>query len=172
MGKAKERLDPSAGEVDEIEALLHIQRYEYAMKQADGMVLDVGCGFGYGSSMLYGICNPAVAVDISDMALSYAKRYYPGPVYIRADAQVLPFKDMSFDSVVALEVIEHVNSGIYLLQEIHRVLKKEGTLILSTPNVAHLANRLRHALFKEKLLAKKPRNPYHKHEYKIGRAHV
>jgi len=167
-GKAKERLDPWAGDVDEIQAFLHIQRYEHAVKYVKGMVLDVGCGLGYGSGMLYRIRNSIVAFDISDTALLYAKRNYPGPTYIRADAQAFPFEDMSFDVVVALEIIEHVNSGIYLLREIYRVLKNEGVLILSTPNVAHLRNRLECALFKKNLIAEKsknPKNPYHKHEY-------
>ncbi len=164
-GKAKERLDPWAEDVDEIQAFLHIQRYEHARKYVKGMVLDVGCGLGYGSEMLYRIRDSIVAFDISDTTLLYAKRNYPGPMYIRADAQAFPFKEMSFDAVVALEIIEHVDSGTYLLQEIFRVLKKDGVLILSTPNVAHLINRLERTLFKKNLLAKKSKNPYHKHEY-------
>ena len=165
MGKDKERLDPLTGDVDKIQAFLHIQRYEHAIKYVKGMVLDVGCGLGYGSGMLHRIRNSIVAFDISDTALLYAKRNYPGPMYIRADAQAFPFEDTSFDTVVALEIIEHVNSSIYLLREIHRVLKNEGFLILSTPNVAHLRNRLECALFKKNLVAGEPENPFHKHEY-------
>lgn len=165
VGKDKERLDPLAGDVDRIQAFLHIQRYEHAMKCVKGMILDVGCGLGYGSGMLHGVSNSIIAFDISDTALSYAKRNYPGPMYVRADAQAFPFKDTSFDTVVALEIIEHVNSSIHLLREIHRVLKNEGFLILSTPNIAHLRNRLECALFKKNLIAGEPENPYHKHEY-------
>jgi len=165
MNKAKERIDPWAGDVDEIQSLLHIRRYEYAVREVGGVILDVGCGLGYGSRMLYQIHNSVVAFDISDTAVSYAKRNHKGPMYTRADAQVLPFKDMSFDSVVAFEIIEHVSNDIYLLREIFRVLKREGTLILSTPNATHLRNRLECALFKKNLITEKQKNPYHKREY-------
>ena len=168
MRKAKARLDPWSEDVDEIQAFLHIQRYERATKEVEGLILDVGCGFGYGSTMLLQMCKQActvVAIDTSSTALSYAKRKYSGPIYIRADAQAFPFKDMSFDSVVALEVIEHVDNGIHLLREVHRVLRDEGILILSTPNIDHLRNRFKNALFKKELPRGKLKNPYHKHEY-------
>jgi len=165
LSKGKERLDPCAGDVGELQAFLHIQRYEQAIKEVKGLVLDVGCGLGYGSGMLCRIHSSVVAFDISDTALLYAKRNYPGPFYVRADAQTFPFKNESFNGVVALEIIEHVDNGIYLLREIYRVLKKRGVLILSTPNVAHLINRLESALFKKDSLVQKQKNPYHKHGY-------
>lgn len=168
MRRARERLDPWGEDVDEIQAFLHIQRYERATKEVEGLILDVGCGFGYGSTMLLQMCTQTrtvVAIDTSSTALSYAKKKYLGPIYTRADAQAFPFKDMSFDSVVALEVIEHVDNDIHLLREVHRVLRDEGLLILSTPNTNHLTNRLRNALFKKELPGGKPKNPYHKQEY-------
>jgi SAM-dependent methyltransferase len=54
----------------------------------------------------------------------------------------LPFADASFDIVICTEVIEHVTETRQLIKEINRVLKKEGKLILSTPNLVSLGNRL------------------------------
>lgn len=54
-----------------------------------------------------------------------------------------PFPTGRFDGVVMLEVIEHVVAAEFLLEEIHRVLKPNGFLILSTPNFAFVFNRLR-----------------------------
>jgi len=54
----------------------------------------------------------------------------------------LPFADSSFDIVICTEVIEHVTETRQLVKEIDRVLKKDGRLILSTPNLVSLGNRL------------------------------
>ena len=50
-----------------------------------------------------------------------------------ADAHNLPFNDNSFDSYVAIEVLEHLQSPIKAATEIHRVLKPGGVAILSVP---------------------------------------
>lgn len=57
------------------------------------------------------------------------------------DAQVLPFKNNTFDLVISTELIEHVRNPKKLLDEVHRVMKPNGKWLLSTPNVATLANR-------------------------------
>lgn len=58
-----------------------------------------------------------------------------------------PFEDSSFDVVVFCEIIEHLlMDPVAVLREIKRVLKPEGKLILSTPNVARLENVLRLAV--------------------------
>ncbi len=55
---------------------------------------------------------------------------------IIADARKLPFKDNSIDVVIFTEVIEHIEppGDFEALKELNRILKKQGTLILSTPN--------------------------------------
>lgn len=55
----------------------------------------------------------------------------------------LPFTSNSLDIVVAGEIIEHLYDTGDFLEEIKRVLKPEGKLIITTPNLAPLANRAR-----------------------------
>lgn len=55
----------------------------------------------------------------------------------------LPFQTAEFDIVLFLDVIEHLTRPHHALSEIRRVLKPNGTLILATPNVAALKNRLK-----------------------------
>jgi SAM-dependent methyltransferase len=55
----------------------------------------------------------------------------------------LPYPDSRFDCVIAAEIIEHVYDTDFFLREIHRVLKAGGILVLSTPNIACLTNRIK-----------------------------
>jgi 2-polyprenyl-3-methyl-5-hydroxy-6-metoxy-1,4-benzoquinol methylase len=125
----------------------HIQRYKYASKRAKGRVLDLGCGTGYGSKILYDVSNDVCGIDISRRAINYAQRNYSGPEYICCSAEKLPFKDGYFDAITAFEVIEHVSNPYETLSEVHRVLKRGGSLFISTPNPRHLVNMLKYFLF-------------------------
>lgn len=62
------------------------------------------------------------------------------PCDLNRDA--LPWADATFDVVVCNEIIEHIFDTDRLLEEMHRVLKPGGKLIISTPNLASLPNRL------------------------------
>jgi SAM-dependent methyltransferase len=70
-----------------------------------------------------------------------------GSPTVLGDGQALPFRDAAFDGVIATEVIEHVRHPYRLLREIRRVLRPDGHLLLSTPNVAIPANRIAMAVF-------------------------
>ena len=54
----------------------------------------------------------------------------------------MPFPDNSFDLIVAGEIIEHIYNTDFFVQEIHRLLKPKGRLLISTPNIASLGRRL------------------------------
>jgi SAM-dependent methyltransferase len=60
----------------------------------------------------------------------------------------LPFPENTFDSVIAADVIEHVENPSFLLRECNRVLKSDGKLILSTPHATHWMVVLRNMFFK------------------------
>lgn len=49
-----------------------------------------------------------------------------------------PFKDNSFDLVASLDYLEHLDRDDFCLEEIHRVLKKNGQLVLATPQTGRL----------------------------------
>ncbi len=58
----------------------------------------------------------------------------------------MPFADESFHVVVCLEVIEHIARAEHLLQEMYRVLKHDGLLLLTTPNFAYIGWRARYLM--------------------------
>lgn len=88
--------------------------------------LDVGCGEGWLESF-----NPQiVGVDFSLFALNKAKRNCVGPNLVRADAHNLPFRDEFFEQVVSLGCLEHFENKKKAVEELSRVLMKNGELIL------------------------------------------
>jgi SAM-dependent methyltransferase len=92
-------------------------------------ILDVGCGWGRELTRL----KDAVGVDICLPFLKTTRNYTRNPV-ILADAHFLPFRADSFDFVVISEVIEHVAHPTKVINELRRVLKQKGRLLLQTPN--------------------------------------
>lgn len=57
------------------------------------------------------------------------------------ETQMYPFKDNTFDIVLFMEVMEHLGvNPIHALKEANRVLKKDGIMILTTPNILRLQN--------------------------------
>jgi SAM-dependent methyltransferase len=55
--------------------------------------------------------------------------------------QQLPYEDASFDVVLLIEVIEHLENHRTALSELARILKPDGVLILTTPNIMRLNSR-------------------------------
>jgi len=102
-------------------------------------VLDIACGTGYGSNTLKASkASLVVGVDRSPEAVAYGRRHHSAsrPDFLVADAQFLPFAQGTFDVVVCLETIEHVNDYRLLLREIQRLLGPGGLAVISTPNKA------------------------------------
>jgi len=94
-------------------------------------VLDCGCGTGFFTERFGEISKLSVGVDIADSNIKIAKMLSKNGKFIKADIQKLPFKDGKFDIVTAIEVIDHLNDREKGLEEIRRVLKKGGILIIS-----------------------------------------
>ena len=119
----------------------HLSRYLFgASFVKDKLCLDIACGTGYGSAYLARKgASKVVTGDLSADAISYARTNATSApentlAFQLFNATALPFADNSFGVVTAFEIIEHLDDYERLLPEIHRVLAKGGTLILSTPN--------------------------------------
>ncbi|MGB3221275.1 MAG: class I SAM-dependent methyltransferase [Desulforhopalus sp.] len=103
-------------------------RYVETGKIAQGKILDIGCG----RQVLPQYLKTSTTYVSLDFPETGKKLYHANP-HIFGDASKLPFKDGSFDTVVMLEVLEHLPNPRTALQEACRVLKKNGQIILSTP---------------------------------------
>lgn len=99
-----------------------------------GRVLEAGLGEGYGAAMLTARGNTVVGVDYDAMATRHARLRYPRIRVVRGNVVALPFRPASFDSVVSMQVIEHLWDQPAHIAESARVLRPGGVLVLSTPN--------------------------------------
>lgn len=107
-----------------------------------GKVLDLGCGDGAVAHFLQEeLGMEVIAADISEQALKVAQKR--GLKVKKIDVeQKLPFKDKYFDAVFWGDNVEHLFDPESTLKEIHRVLKKNGRIILSCPNMGYWRYRL------------------------------
>lgn len=120
----------------------HCVRYRYAAEyiRPGDRVLDVACGLGYGSRMLFEttLAGSVLGVDLSDFGIEYARAHYalPGKVqYAVGDAESLTgIADASIDFIAAFETIEHVPHPDRYLRELKRVLAPGGRVMLCAPN--------------------------------------
>ncbi len=101
---------------------------EWAEARARGRVLDVGCADRWISSRL-----PAGTQYVSlDYPMTGGALYKARPD-VFGDAGRLPFADASMDTVLLLEVLEHLRHPAQALSEIARVLRPGGILLLTLP---------------------------------------
>ncbi len=100
-----------------------------AQLHAGGRLLDVGCG----ARPHGGVLAPYIA---SHTGLEFDRvRYAETPPDCWGSALDLPFRDESFDTVLAAQVLEHLPEPARACAEIGRVLKPGGYLILSAPHI-------------------------------------
>ena len=99
-------------------------------------ILDVGCGAGFKSNYLAEQGFDVTGIDLSSDSLAVARKYdKTGKVkYLEANAEHLPFADGSFDCVVAMDFLEHVEDPAAIIKEISRVLRPGGLFFFHTFN--------------------------------------
>jgi ubiquinone/menaquinone biosynthesis C-methylase UbiE len=101
-------------------------------------ILDVGCGFGDILMYIQDVFkefNPILTgCDISDVMIKSAKNKTVGISFNASLAEQLPYKNNSFDYILCTEVLEHVISPSQTITELVRVLKPDGTILITTPH--------------------------------------
>ena len=130
------------------------RKFEEIIKHLDfkdgGNVIEVGCGTGPYVAYLSSLNKHPliIASDISPKILLQAKKRveYEGikdsVQYVACDMQFCPFKDNFFDNILATQVIEHVPDDEKGLDELYRILKKDGLLIISTDNKKNYISKI------------------------------
>ena len=122
----------------------HRKALEIFFEHRFDRILDIGCGDGK-FTVLIGKAWKAkevYGVDISEKGVEMARKKGIKAFRVDVDEESLPFENNYFDAIYAGAIIEHLFDPDHFLNEIYRVLKPEGLLVLDTPNLASLYNRI------------------------------
>jgi ubiquinone/menaquinone biosynthesis C-methylase UbiE len=105
-------------------------------------ILDLGSGEGEASVALAKATGAqVVCADISELAVRRCRDRGFESHLVQLGHSKLPFSEASFDLVYMTEVIEHLANPDGAIEEVRRILRPGGHLVLSTPNLACLPNR-------------------------------
>jgi SAM-dependent methyltransferase len=138
----------------------HLAVYEWIGARVVGRrVLDMACGEGYGSEVLARGAAGVVGVDANPEAHEHARLRYTRQNLTFERGLVETFGEPdSFDAVVFLQTIEHVQDPVAVLAHFRSLLAPGGVAYVSTPNVLTLAPPG----------AEKSGNPWHIKEYRAA----
>ena len=101
-------------------------------------VLDIPCGAGAFTDRLQKRRVDVYPADCRNLLQVESKHFVQADMNRKID-----YADASFDTVASIDGIEHIERPFDFIRECHRVLKKDGTLVVSTPNVSSLRSRFR-----------------------------
>lgn len=127
------------GQVDRAAIAYACYIKEFADTIRGSKILDVGCGLGNYTKLFSVNNNEVTGIDIIDFRDKECSKYFH---FIKYDGKLMPFKDEAFDVVTSLDVIEHVKDDLNFVKEIRRVQRKNGKLLIATPNRDRLVNAL------------------------------
>lgn len=104
----------------------HFHRCKWLIDNAKGKILDVGCCDGF----MFRDRND-LDVTFCDIENQFPESYLNHIKFVQANAENLPFEDKSFDTVIAGDMLEHVNNPIRVIEELNRVGKN---VYMTVPN--------------------------------------
>jgi len=115
--------------LDIISAKESCQKCNFSGKKS--RLLDVGCGMGHTSMLLSKIVE-TTGIDMSEVGVKIAEKTVPGK-FIVGDVCKIPFESAYFDYVIMKDLLEHVENDTLAIEEVTRVLKKDGIFVLYVP---------------------------------------
>jgi SAM-dependent methyltransferase len=111
------------------------QRYSTAASLGAGKVLvEVGCGTGYGLARVAEHVQTAIGIDIDSENLKAAKQKNPAALLIQGDGTRLPLGTDSVDALVGLEMFYYLPDQLAFVAEAFRVVREGGSVLLTMPN--------------------------------------
>lgn len=113
----------------------HEAAYDHLAPATGGaVVLEVGCGEGYGTAQFARTARRVLGIDYDAVTAAHARATYPAAHFVRANLAALPVPSASIDVLATLQVIEHVWNHAEFVRECVRVLRPGGRIAVTTPN--------------------------------------
>ncbi len=125
-------------------SLEHLHRYALAIQISnDKVVLDIASGEGYGSNLIKEVAAKVYGVDISEEAVFHAQKKYnrENLEFKIGSTSKIPLDDSSVEVVISFETLEHHDEHNEMMNEIKRVLKPGGILLISSPEKINYSKR-------------------------------
>jgi len=111
------------------------------------LFVDLGCGRGDMLDALIGLYRTLIGLDRYEIRLKKRVTRTRGWTFIQSDLnQHFPLNSSSVDTAFANQVIEHIADPRFFASEIYRVLKRQGVVIITTPNIRYVKNLWRIAV--------------------------
>jgi len=96
--------------------------------------LDAGCAWGYGTRFFRQKSDRVYGLDPTKDYIEIAKNRYSDIVFVESELEKTPFESDFFDAIVSCDTLEHVRDEIACLNEMFRILKPGGVLVITTPH--------------------------------------
>ena len=141
-----------------------VRRFREVLRAADlqagNRVLDLGCGWAYGTHWARERGCQVAGIDLGFDQLKWARAALPRAAELgltQANARSLPFPDATFDRAVSVEMMEHVfrPDRPRVFAEIARVVKPGGRVAISTPNAASPIEAMKRAAVRWPMLRRR-----------------
>lgn len=104
-------------------------------------ILDIGCGGGFFLNAVREVFDELYGLEMSSELAEFVKKKWGIDIHI-GEIQNINFSENYFDIITLYDVIEHVLHPDKLLNELHRILKPGGVVVVSTPNVNGLSTKI------------------------------
>lgn len=111
-------------QMDSLRYSIFIKTKEIRQKYLRGLVLEIGAGKNYLNQVFKGLYTERISLDYDIRSDS---------IDLQGDGQMLPIKSDLIDTIISIDVLEHVPNPEKFVHELFRVLKPGGMVILSTP---------------------------------------
>jgi len=109
--------------------------YDVIKKVVRNKVADIGFGTGFGTHLLNVNAKEVYGYEIDENAIRFAKAVFPfRNLHFEYGDIVKGISGQEFNYVVMIDVIEHIKDEKNALENVKKIMAKDGTLILSTPN--------------------------------------